>query len=514
MTGRMAIVPLLAVGATLLAASGSPVPATGPRSAAPPVSLAATALIMGGTFDELSIPQDTPEFIGSYVGDVSRVYVDPTGMCSGGEPACTPLALYTPEQFRLLTGFNDLTFDDSVAAGVANLDACLRGSPCVTTAPPYTVTRTAALTDSVYTVVGYSQSATVATEAKRALIAEPPSVSASFVLIANPNRPNGGILERFAGAYIPLAGVSFNGATPTDSPAGAPLTTVDVVRQYDLMADFPTNPLNLIADLNAVLGYYVVHLQPFDFSTAELQGQYQDSTYYLVPTTTLPLLAPIAQIPWVGPLVSALLDPPLRVLVESAYHRAVNPGTPTPAQWLYVGDPLATALHFAQAIPTGWDNAIAYVTGDPGNRPFGTTPQAAYGVGGPPVNAGAIDPYGPPTPYQPPSATLVTAASRPAATNATVIANTATPLAEEPMVQQPASPNLRAGEPSASEAAPVTADDISAPATPPTPQPVSPRSRQPRDDSVNSPLPGLRGHRNAGTGDADSGQQHRGRGAA
>lgn len=72
-----------------------------------------------------------------------------------------------------------------------------------------------------------------ATVEKRALIAKPPAVQTSFVLVANPNRPNGGILERLPGLNIPLIGVTFNGATPTESAPTAPMTTVDVVGQYD-----------------------------------------------------------------------------------------------------------------------------------------------------------------------------------------------------------------------------------------------------------------------------------------
>lgn len=177
------------------------------------------------------------------------------------------------------------------------------------------------------------------------------------------------------------------------------------------MSDFPTNPLNLLADVNAVLGYYFVHLHPFDVTTAKLQGQSQDSTYCLIPTTTLPLLTPIAQIPGVGPLISALLGPPLRVLIESAYDRSINPGTPTPAQWLYSPNPLATAINCLKAMPVGWDNAIADVTGSPANRPFKTQPEPTYGVGGPSVNAGVIDPYGAPTPYPTPSAAARTASA-------------------------------------------------------------------------------------------------------
>ena len=51
----------------------------------------------------------------------------------------------------------------------------------------------------------------------------------SFVLIGNPNRPNGGILQRFEGLTVPFAGITFDGATPTNTD----FKTVDITRQYD-----------------------------------------------------------------------------------------------------------------------------------------------------------------------------------------------------------------------------------------------------------------------------------------
>lgn len=368
------------------------------------VALAATALFMGGTGHSLSVPQDTPEFISAYVDSADTQYVTPSGLCTGGDPGCARVAVYTPEQFKFDTGLWDMTFDESVAIGLANLDTCLRVAPCTVTKPPFTTTAPATLTDTSYVVFGYSQSATIAAQEKYDLIAHPPAgKTVSFVLTSNPNRPNGGILERFVGAYIPILGVTFDGAMTTNSPQPNPLTTVDVAHQYDPVSDFPTNPLNLLADLNVALGFLYFHPETAYFAVddVQLQGQYQDTTFYLAPAKTLPLLLPLKQIPFIGAPLAATLDPPLRVLVEAGYDRTVNPGKPTPAKYLYFPGPIKTAIDFLAAIPTGWDDGIATLTGNPANRPFHTTPSGAYGVGGPPVYTGAVDPYGPPTPYTP-----------------------------------------------------------------------------------------------------------------
>ncbi|MGV0991232.1 MAG: PE-PPE domain-containing protein [Mycobacterium sp.] len=359
---------------------------------------ATTTLSMGGTLNPLSVPPQPSDWVGYYIDTMNDKYVRDTGLCA---TACTRVGVYTPEEMGWLSGLRSMTFDASVAAGMANLDKCVRGTACVVTEPPYTRTITTPLTDSGYVVFGYSQSATIAGDEKAALIADPTSATVNFVMLANPNRPDGGILARVPGLYIPFLGVTFNGATPTDSPQSAPLTTVDVAGQYDLMSDSPNNPFNLLAMVNAVAGYYFVHLQPLSLGTPELQGQYQDSTYYLIPTPTLPMLMPVAMVPLIGPLIAAIADPPLRVLIETAYDRTINPGTPTMANPLYFPNPIKTLVNFLTAIPVGWDNGIAYLSGNPANRPFGTTAQGVYGVGGPPVYAGAVDPYGPPTPYTP-----------------------------------------------------------------------------------------------------------------
>jgi len=414
----------------------------GPTIPAP--RLAASALVMGGTNEVLSIPPKTPDFIADFVARANQSFIAPSGLCVGGDPGCALIAVYTPEQMRFITGFDDLTFDESVAVGRANLDACLRGTACIATSAPYIDTTEQQFTDTSYVVQGTSQSSVLATYEKSYLIAHPVQRTVSFVMVSNQNRPNGGLLERFVGSYIPLVGITFNGATPTNSPRTAPLLTVDVAHQYDGWVDFPTNPANLIADANAVLGALFLHSQPLTIGgRSQLQGHYQDSTYYLDSSPVLPLLIPLAAIPFVGSPLAAALDPPLRVLVEAGYDRTINPGQPTPAQWLYAPNPFDVAVNFVHAIPTGWDDAIADITNDPANRPFHTQPQGVYGVGGPPVYAGAIDPYGPvPAAVKPVAAHAVGAhtvgeQSDPAPVAGALTTTSATPTTPAPQASGP-----------------------------------------------------------------------------
>lgn len=428
---------LMACAAVTAAAVSGPVPA--------PV-LTATALFMSGTNQVLSIPPQTPEFMADFVAEANRRFTEPSGLCVGGDPGCALVAVYTPEQLRPFTGFGDMTLDDSVAVGQANLDACLRGNACKATSAPYTDTRMQAFTDTSYVVQGVSQSAIISSNEKSQLIAHPiKGTSVSFILVSNPNRPNGGVLERFVGSYIPLVGITFNGATATNSPQPTPMLTDDVGRQYDAWVDFPTNPANLIADANALLGALFLHSQPLALGGESLlQGFYQDSTYYLTPSPVLPLLIPLTAIPLIGPPLAAAFDPPLRVLVEAGYDRTINPGQPTPAKWLYATNLVDAAVNLVRAVPTGWDNAIAEITGNPANRPFHTEPQGVYGVGGPPVYTGAIDPYVP----VPAAAQPVVAHSdpAPAAALADEPPTVTTAPSESPSNHSPA-PEIRPDEP-------------------------------------------------------------------
>jgi hypothetical protein len=346
------------------------------------VALAATALVMGGTGHSLDISRDTQQFVRDYVGGALSSFLEKSGLCSGGNAGCSLVAVSTPEQFRFNTGLWDLTFDESVAAGQATLDSCMRSGNCAAASAPFTSTTDHFLDDTTYVVYGYSQSSTIATLQKRHLMADPiPGVNVHFVVTANPNRPNGGFLQRFAGLRLDALGVTFTGATPTNSDD---LTTVDITRQYDGWSDFPTNPLNLLADINAVMGILLLHPFYYDVGAQVPQGQYGDTSYFLIPTPVLPMLMPLAAVPVIGMPLALTLDPVLRVLVEAGYNRTTSPGDPTTAQWQYF-QPLTKVMENVNtAIRTGVDNGISYFTG---TRPLGTQVPGPYGVGGPPVTA-------------------------------------------------------------------------------------------------------------------------------
>ncbi len=339
-----------------------------------------TALIMGGTQNPLvgygPLAQSNT-FVSKYLGLVTDNYISYTVPAG---TAVNRVAVYTPEEFWPVYG--SMTFDASVAAGVANLSTCLTGGP---QCPRNDAFGSPAIADS-FVVFGYSQSGRIVTDLKRNLIGHysgtgwEDAPDASFMVVGNPNRPNGGLLERFAGLWIPFVGITFDGATPTNSCDGADchLPTIDVAFQYDGFADFPSHPLNLLADLNAILGLMNHGTYPMHpLTEAVNQGTVGDTTYYMIPATTLPLLEPLK---WLLPApIMAALDVPLRTIVEMGYDRSAGPGTPVTSQWLRFS-PVRDLITIGIAVATGIDDALVQLTGNPAFRPLGTTPTGMYGV--------------------------------------------------------------------------------------------------------------------------------------
>ena len=372
---------------------------------------ATTALIMGGTGDPLSTPKDTLAFIQQYMGMAVNNYIAPsstttptTGIPTGPYNA---VAVITPEEWAPQHG--TLTLDESIALGTANLHNCITASGCVYNTE---VGSTAPAASDKFVVFGYSQSATIGTFEKRRLAAEYPNgggPDVSFEFIGNGNRPNGGFLARGPEGFTIPPGVLFGGATfsgPT--PTNTQYETVDIAGQYDVWADVPLNPLNALAIANWYSSYVHYNYKNVSLNDPGIinQGQYGDTSYYMIPTKILPLLAPVTQVPVFGYALADAMDAPFRVLVEAAYDRTLSPGQHAPWNPLYMPNPVELAANFAVALPTGLDNAFEDMIGV---RPFGTVRPGPYGVGGPDV-----------TYVNPPTTTATTA------TNATTETDTAT----------------------------------------------------------------------------------------
>lgn len=306
-----------------------------------------TALIMSGT--------GNPVPSSGYVTGVANTYIDPPLPVVPGQlvfPGYTPLGLTTPEQFWPVTpDLGPMTFGQSVDQGVEILHNA--------------ITQTYAGEDLA--IFGYSQSAAVATIEMRALAASddaPDPSRLGFVLIGNPNNPDGGILERFVGLYIPILDVLFNGATPSDTPYETAIYSV----QYDGIADFPQFALNPVATLNALMGYFFVHgaypLTPEGLSVAEQLAVSPDyvangglTDYHMILTQNLPLLEPLRQIPVVGTFLAELLQPSLRVLVDLGYGDGFA-DVATPAGLFSLFNPFTVGEQLLRGVVQGWEAAL------------------------------------------------------------------------------------------------------------------------------------------------------------
>ena len=282
--------------------------------------LASEALIMSGT----AMPVVTP----AWMAFVSHNFIEPT---VGDGYLNTPVT--TPEQFWPFTGPLSMSLDKSTEVGWGILNDQLHALIASNS--------TAGNPDDPITVFGYSQSSWIAAVEKQVL-AEAQATGTdlppiSFVLLSDLIRPNGGVFSRFFGYGM----VRW---TPVLSePTGTQFPSYDIARQYDFFADFPTYPLNLLADLNAVFGllnhdYSSVTINPADpnYDPNTVVQQYGDTTYYLIPSK-LPILDPLR---WVGlGQVADAIDPVLRVFVELGYDRQTPYGQYTPFKLFHPVDP-------------------------------------------------------------------------------------------------------------------------------------------------------------------------------
>jgi hypothetical protein len=295
------------------------------------MAAATTALIMGGT--------NNPMPALKYIQNINKLFIQPLF------PGAIPKGVFTPEQFWPVTpNLGTLTFGQSVDIGVNLLNAAVN-------------TQLGLGNKSV--VFGYSQSATIANNYINQLIAmgSPNVNNISFVLAANPNTPDGGILARFPGFYIPALDVLFNGATPPNSPYATHIYTA----QYDGIANAPRYPLNILSDINAIMGYFFVHGHYPDMTAGQIANAVQlptspgytgNTTYYMIPTQDLPLVQPIRAIPFAGPPLADLIQPQLRVLVDMGYGD-YGPGLnyaniPTPAGLLEIPNPFTIGYYLAK----------------------------------------------------------------------------------------------------------------------------------------------------------------------
>jgi hypothetical protein len=356
-------------------------------------------------------PTPTPGFINAEV----RNFITPTNPACGStldgpSPSCTQTAVDYPASFWpvILFGLKQLTsptWNVSVSTGVNNLENELEQAYFADPSGHFYLT-------------GYSQGATVVSYFKRNYPSDPvgqnlpPLNQVTMVLAANPNRPNGGLFMRpgiFGPLDIPILDATVGIPAPTDTG----IRTTDLAIQYDGVSDFPKYPLNVLAVLNALAGTLFIHptyvfpntahpdghpygytLDEFSAAVAAAQHaadagacsaatncqQFGDTTYITLPTTDLPLLAPLRYLgertglSFVTRPLADLVQPVLKVLIETGYDRT-SYGTPSPFGLLPLLNPVEVGVDLVEATAQGITDAVGDITG---TRPAGPPTQDPF----------------------------------------------------------------------------------------------------------------------------------------
>ncbi|WP_428342070.1 PE-PPE domain-containing protein [Mycobacterium sp.] len=275
---------LLMAAACATGVAMTPAFQSGVRALMAEVSLVAgEGFIMGGTGNPM------PD--SGYIDAVKQLYLQPQTPLFPGQPTFDGYGyqgLPTPEQFcPIICNPTEapLTFGDSVNAGVTALD----GAP------------TDALAHGPVSVLGYSQSATVATVWMNQLLdpnnPNPNLDNLHVTLLGDPNSAIGGILDRFQfadGQHVPFLNIPLDLApTPTSG-----IDTDVYTAEYDGYANFPLDPSNISADINALIGIETVHpyypdpdpLVNLDTTNIIDLGTIGDTNFYAIPAP-LPTLA-------------------------------------------------------------------------------------------------------------------------------------------------------------------------------------------------------------------------------
>jgi hypothetical protein len=283
------------------------------------------------------------------------------------------LPLFTPEGLYPVTGVKTLPVNMSVSEGITILQSAINQQlfPTSGTGAPSVA------------VLGYSQSSVISSLVMQNILSgnypfQVPSTSQlGFTLLGDPMNPNGGVLERFVGLTFPSLGFDFYGATPPNTPYNTAIYTLE----YDGFADFPQYPIDVLSDLNAVLGIQYVHgtyasINPNALpqgdtmielpGSATLPGGTGATNYYMISQPNLPLLDPVRAIPIIGNPIADLAQPDLAVLVNLGYGSTAQgwstgpANVPTPFGVI----PPVSPIDVAGALAAGTQQGMGAFAGD------------------------------------------------------------------------------------------------------------------------------------------------------
>lgn len=308
-----------------------------------------TALVYDGSNGGLIPPPQ-------YVDAVDALYLQPHGFTGTTQASFIPNALYP------LTGPKSLGLGTSLAQDQPIMIADIERQIAAGGVSP----------ENPVVVFGYSQSSIASSLIMQQLHdAGVPSDAVHFVLVGDPQNPNGGFYTTFdfpAGNNSPFTAfdIPFGPSTPSD------LYPTDIYTlEYDGAADWPHYPANLLSDLNALVGVFLVHfiyadLTPEQISSAimlpgsaMLTGEGL-TDYYMIPNENLPLLMPLLLIPGIGKPLYDLLEPVTRIMVNLGYGSITEGWNQGPADvpTTFGLFPDIDQTQLSEALSSGWQQGL------------------------------------------------------------------------------------------------------------------------------------------------------------
>jgi hypothetical protein len=250
---------------------------------------------------------------------------------------------------------------------------------------------------NVSTVFGWSQSATISGLVMQQLSPTVPKDMLQFLLLGDPNAPNGGLSERYVGLQVPSLGLSFDGATPANVPYPTHVYTLE----YDGFADYPRYPIDVFSDINAAFGLVETHGIYLSIPATVINnaipltqsGAPSSTTYYMIPLNghdgqfalpypenLLPMVQPLVGIPVVGKPLADLLNPILTPLVNWGYGDpnfgwSTSPAdVPTPIGFL---PPLSATMALGPLLVSGTQQGVNAFVSDLQHLPLSSMASAA-----------------------------------------------------------------------------------------------------------------------------------------
>jgi len=292
-----------------------------------------------------------------YVDAAEQLYLQPDGFTGTGQSS------YIPDQIFPLTGPNSLDAVTSLSQDQSDMVADIENQ----------VTAGGVTPENPVVVFGYSQSSDAASQVMSQLAQEGvPSDDVHFVLVGDPQNPDGGFVNTFdfpAGDNSAFSdfGQAFVPATPSD------LYPTDIYTlEYDGFADFPHYSTNLLSDLNAYVGMFLAHFDYLNLTPAQIDSAIELpgsealtgaglTDYFMIPNDNLPLLEPLLLIPGIGKPLYDLLEPDTQILVNLGYGSITEGWNQGPADvpTTFGLSPDINQTQLSEALSNGWQQGVA-----------------------------------------------------------------------------------------------------------------------------------------------------------